>query len=592
MLRYGMMEERDLFSGSISASDFITSASVGIVATDSRDIIIMVNSKAETLLNIEKEKVIGRTLSVLPCFEGVSPHLNKCNKAVLHKSVDQKLLIAKGPLLSGGKVKGTLYFLQDFSAAEIQGRLQYCNLEVLIDGSHDGIILTDHEKIIKVNSSFLRISGLKKEYAEGKPIAQLADSPHVCLKSIYEVSDMARRQKKSVTIMRTMHQGNEIYVTGTPVKCDCGVEHVAVNIRDVTELQHLKEQVSRLAALYLSTAKENPLDKIIGGDVVVESPAMKRVLDLTLRIAKVDSIVLILGESGTGKEVFAKLIHSLSSRNNGPFISINCGAIPENLLESELFGYEKGSFSGAGKEGKPGLFELANGGVIFLDEIGEMPLSLQVKLLKVLQDMKAYRLGGVKPVKFDVRIVAATNRNLPDLVREEKFREDLFYRLYVVPIEVPPLRERREDIFPLSWHFLKIYNEKYKQSKTISPELIERLEAYTWPGNVRELQNIIERLIVTSDSEVLRPEYLPRSMSLQAEEDLLEKREGFEIPSLTSAKEQVERSMLAQAMEMKRTTREIAHMLGVDHSTVVRKLQKYGLSEGKRHRSRHTERHA
>ncbi|MBZ0154989.1 MAG: sigma 54-interacting transcriptional regulator [Alphaproteobacteria bacterium] len=581
-----------MFPGSISLSDLVASASVGIVATDPRDIIIMMNSKAETLLNIERENVIGRTLSALPCYEEVSQHLNKCNKAVLHKSVDQKLLIAKGPLLSGGKMKGTLYFLQDFSAAEVQGGLQYCNLEVLIDGSHDGIILTDHEKIIKVNSSFLRISGLRKEYAEGKPIAQLADNPHVCLKSIYEVSDMARQQKKSVTIMRTMHQGNEIYVTGTPIKCDCGVEHVAVNIRDVTELQHLKEQVSRLTALYLSTAKENQLDKIIGGDVVVESPVMKRVLDLTLRIAKVDSVVLILGESGTGKEVFAKLIHSLSSRSNGPFISINCGAIPENLLESELFGYEKGSFSGAGKDGKPGLFELANGGVIFLDEIGEMPLSLQVKLLKVLQDMKAYRLGGVKPVKFDVRVVAATNRNLLDLVREEKFREDLFYRLYVVPIEVPPLRERREDIFPLSWHFLKMYNQKYKQSKTISSELIEILEAYNWPGNVRELQNIIERLIVTSDSEVLRPEHLPRSMSLQGAEDLLEKKEGSEIPSLTSAKEQVERSMLAQAVEMKRTTREIAHMLGVDHSTVVRKLQKYGLSEGKRHRSRRTERHA
>ncbi|MFO0754371.1 MAG: sigma 54-interacting transcriptional regulator [Thermodesulfovibrionales bacterium] len=587
------MEERDLFWGSISAADFMASASVGIVATDPRDTIIMVNTKAEAMLGIERKNVIGRTLSVLPCYEEVSRHLNKCNKAVLHKSVDQKLLIAKGPLLAGGeKVEGILYFFQDFSAAELQGRLQYCNLEVLIDGSHDGIILTDHEKIIKVNSSFLRISGLRKEYAEGKPIAHLADNPHVCLKSIYEVSNMARRQKKSVTIMRTMHQGNEIYVTGTPIKCDCGVEHVAVNIRDVTELQHLKEQVSRLTALYLSTAKENQLDKGIGGDVVVESPAMKRVLDLTLRIVKVDSVVLILGESGTGKEVFAKLIHSLSSRSSGPFISINCGAIPENLLESELFGYEKGSFSGAGKDGKPGLFELANGGVIFLDEIGEMPLSLQVKLLKVLQDMKAYRLGGVKPVTFDVRVVAATNRNLLDLVREERFREDLFYRLCVVPIEVPPLRERREDIFPLSWHFLKMYNQKYKQSKTISSELIELLELYDWPGNVRELQNIIERLVVTSDSEVLRPEHLPRSMSLYAEEDLLEKKEGIDMPSLLSAKEKVERSMLAQAVEMKRSTREIAHMLGIDHSTVVRKLNKHGLANGNKHRSRHTERNA
>lgn len=364
------MEEQSLFQGSVSSSDFIASAPLGIVATDPRNTIIIVNSKAEALLNIEKENVIGRPLSTLSCFEEIARQLSTCNKAVLSKSIDQKLLIAKAPLLSRGAVQGTLYFVQGVSMADVQEALQRCNLEAFIDGSHDGIILTDHEKIVKVNSSFLRISGLRKEYVEDKPIAQLAHSPHVCLKSIYEVSEMARRQKKSVTIMRTMYRGNEIYVTGTPIKCDCEVEHVAVNIRDVTELQHLKEQVSRLTALYLSTAKENQLDKIIGEDVVVESPVMKRVLELTLRIAKVDSVVLILGESGTGKEVFAKLIQSLSSRSSGPFVSINCGAIPENLLESELFGYEKGSFSGAGKEGKPGLFELANGGVIFLDEIG------------------------------------------------------------------------------------------------------------------------------------------------------------------------------------------------------------------------------
>lgn len=384
--------------------------------------------------------------------------------------------------------------------------------------------------------------------------------------------------------MRKMRQGNEIYITGTPAFCDGKITHVTVNIRDVTELQRLQGQISRLTALYLSTPEDNRASTLIKENIVVESPAMKRVIDLAVRVAQVDSVVLIQGESGTGKEVLARLIHSLSSRNHGPFISINCGAIPENLLESELFGYERGSFTGAWRDGKPGLFELAKNGIIFLDEIGDMPLNLQVKLLKVLQDMEAYRVGGIKPVKFDVRVIAASNRNLREMVKEGRFREDLFYRLYVVPIEVPPLRERREDIFHLAWHFLKLYNQKYKQSKTFSSELIETLELCRWPGNVRELQNIIERIVVTVDSEVLKTEHLPNSIYQKDETG-----EVFFEPSailpLSHAKGQAERTMLTHALKMKRTTREIATLLGVDHSTVVRKLQKYGLySAGSRNK--------
>jgi transcriptional regulator with PAS, ATPase and Fis domain len=200
--------------------------------------------------------------------------------------------------------------------------------------------------------------------------------------------------------------------------------------------------------------------------------------------------------------------------------------------------------------------------------------------------MEAYRLGGLKPIKFDVRVIAATNRNLWDLVKEGRFREDLFYRLYVVPIEVPPLRERREDIFPLAWHFLKLYNQKYKQCKTLSSELIEILELYSWPGNVRELQNIIERLIVTIDAEVLTPEHLPNNSVYHKgdADDVSFKTSGG--LSLSRAKDQVERAILSQALKMKRTTREIASQLGVDHSTVVRKLQKYGLSSAGSHQKK------
>ncbi len=380
--------------------------------------------------------------------------------------------------------------------------------------------------------------------------------------------------------MRKMRQGNEIYITGSPVYCEGRITHVTVNIRDVTELQRLQEQVSRLTALYLSAPEDKRISSLAADNVVIESPVMKRIIDLIVRISQVDSVVLISGESGTGKEVLARLIHKLSSRSRGSFISINCGAIPENLLESELFGYEKGSFTGALREGKPGLFELANSGVIFLDEIGEMPSNLQVKLLKIIQDMEAYRLGGVKPVKFDVRIIAATNRNLRERIKEGKFREDLFYRLNVVPIEVPPLRERQEDIFPLIWHFLKQFNQKYKQSKTFSSEVIEIMESYYWPGNVRELQNIVERMVVTSDSDVLKSEHLPHGIYQKgrADDDIRIGGITAGIVSLKVAKAKTEKDLFALAVSMKQTTRGIAQMLGIDHSTVVRKLRKYGLN--------------
>jgi transcriptional regulator with PAS, ATPase and Fis domain len=304
---------------------------------------------------------------------------------------------------------------------------------------------------------------------------------------------------------------------------------------------------------------------------------MRAIIDTIVRVAQVDSVVLFEGESGTGKEVLARLAHRLSVRKKCPFIPVNCGAIPENLFESELFGYAEGAFTGAMKQGKPGLFELANGGVIFLDEIGEMPFNCQVKLLKVLEDLEVVRVGGVKPIKLNVRVFAATNRELPKMVKDGKFREDLFYRLYVVPIKIPPLRERREDIFPLAWHFLSHYNKKFKQTKKFSQEIIQVMEMQLWPGNVRELQNVIERMVITSDAEVLEPDHLPSTVYQPGPDDgSMVQVKG--IMSLQQARETVEKKLLSYALEMKGTTREVARILGVDHSTVVRKLKKYSLS--------------
>ena len=236
----------------------------------------------------------------------------------------------------------------------------------------------------------------------------------------------------------------------------------------------------------------------------------------------------------------------------------------------------RGAFTGAVKDGKPGLFELANGGIIFLDEIGEMPLNCQVKLLKVIEDLEVMRIGDVKPTGLNARIIAATNRDLPEMVKQGQFREDLFYRLYVVPIKVPPLRERREDIFPLAWHFLRRYNSRFNQSKTFSREIIQIMESYEWPGNVRELQNIVERMVIMSDKEILEPEHLPHTVySREPDDGSMIQIKG--VMSLAQARETVEKKLLSNALAVKGTTREAARLLGVDHSTVVRKLRKYGI---------------
>lgn len=302
---------------------------------------------------------------------------------------------------------------------------------------------------------------------------------------------------------------------------------------------------------------------------------MEKLMETVNKIAMVESTVLIYGETGVGKEVLAKYIHSVSDRSEGPFVKINCGAIPETLLEAELFGYEKGAFTGARSEGKPGLFEVADGGTMLLDEISELPMSLQVKLLRVLQEKEFIRVGGIKTIKVDVRIIAASNKDLKELVKEGKFRQDLYYRLNVVPITIPPLRERTEDIPILAHHFLNKYNEKYGRSKQLTNEVIEAFLRYSWPGNVRELEHVIERLVVISEDNLITKKELPSEL-LNGESTY--NAEGVyvaEIMPLKKASALVEYQLIKRAMEIGGSTYKAAEMLGVDQSTIIRKLKKY-----------------
>ena len=297
---------------------------------------------------------------------------------------------------------------------------------------------------------------------------------------------------------------------------------------------------------------------------------MQQVFRIAKRLSAFNSNVLITGESGVGKEEVTRYIHRNSLRAKRPFVAVNCGAIPENLLESELFGYEAGAFTGASHKGKEGRIALADKGTLFLDEIGELPLRLQSKLLQVIQEKQIVKLGGVKPVSIDFRLVAATNQDLEALVEKKRFRSDLFFRLNVLPLWIPPLRERREEIVPLCLSILGEMNAKYGTEKVFSDEVKRHLAAYSWPGNIRELRNVIERLVIVSSGGVIKADELP--------EHMFRHQENPESPigkSLPDALETLERRMILEAYKACGTTTGVAKALGISQPTAARKIAKY-----------------
>lgn len=343
------------------------------------------------------------------------------------------------------------------------------------------------------------------------------------------------------------------------------VERALKEHKLVKEVTLLKERLKYLSKDLLKEHEE----------IIAESPAMKKVLSVVYKIAETEAPVLITGESGTGKEVIAKLIHELSPRKEGPFIKINCAAIPETLLEAELFGYEKGAFTGA-VHSKPGLFELAEGGTLFLDEIGEMPLSLQAKLLRVLQDNTFRRLGSLKELKVNFRLITATNRDLQKMIEEGTFREDLYWRLNVIHLHLPPLRERKEDILPLVNYFIEKFNKKYrKEIKGVSQEALSALYHHPFPGNIRELENRIERGIILAEGEILTKEDLGFGEVSGEKENLLEKL--MNLP-LETAVETLERIRIQRAMnEAQGIKAKAARILGITERMLRYKLEKYQL---------------
>ncbi|MTI71906.1 MAG: hypothetical protein FH751_16785 [Firmicutes bacterium] len=443
-------------------------------------------------------------------------------------------------------------------------------LETIIKSSYDGLVVTNGEgEILKTNDAWHRMVEYDK-----KDKVQDMEKKNVIFPS---ATLLALKEKRRISFIQKTNKGKKYLATATPLFEDGKITRVVTNIRDIDELNRLREQLLETKKLEKYHLKKDKVVKdldIKNENLVANSVEFGKVLYTASNVSKVDSTILILGESGVGKEVVASFIHKLSNRNKNDFIKINCGAIPENLIESELFGYETGAFTGAQKGGKPGLIELADKGTLFLDEIGDLPLHLQVKLLRVLQEKRIIRIGGTEEKIVDVRIVAATNKDLLSMVKKGTFREDLYYRLNVVPIEIPPLRRRKSDILPLCYHFLDIYNKKYGQNKDLSSEAESILKEYSWPGNVRELQNVIERLVVTINKEIIDEKDLPVFI-FNDTKDICKRIKIEGILPLKEANELMEKMIIKKAYEKYNNTYKIAEVLGVNQSTVVRKINKY-----------------
>jgi len=558
----------------------------GILAFDESGHLIYINQFAQKLFDINTEDALGKPAVSIIEEDDFLTLVEKCllgSPPQPYVWGQRSLLVTARPIDNKAIHKGCLVLLQKTTPIrktdndQSESDLIKGELSSLLESSYDGIILSDEKSILQVNASFGRITGIAPGLLIGKNINDLNTEKHVCLAAIQEITRLTTYHKKTLTLQRRLTCGNEIFVTCNPVFNRNGqIVRFLLNVRDVTELKSLEDQIKKITTVCEESKQFSDEKSHLLNGIVAESPSMRRLIDLVLRISRVDSTVLLAGESGVGKDVFARLLYRLSDRNQKPFISVNCGAIPEHLLESEFFGYLKGAFTGADNQGKAGLFEEANHGILFLDEVGELPLHLQVKLLKLIQDRRCRRLGGTKDIHLNVRIIAATNRNLQQMVSDGLFRADLFYRLNVVPITIPALRDRREDILPLSLMFLKWFNTKYNVSQTFGHELMSFLETYDWPGNVRELQNIVERMVVTADTNVLTPEHLPQSIKDSGCNGLpysgLPKTLNLKI-----ARETLESKLIMRALSKTGNTRKAGKLLGIDHSNVIRKAQRYGI---------------
>lgn len=450
-------------------------------------------------------------------------------------------------------------------------------LETIINSSFDEIFVTDGlGTVLRVNPASEALYGIPAIEIVGKNAEELAKNG-LYSPSIYPI---IKERKERVSMIQRTKSGKTVHVIGNPVFDPKGeIEFIIFTSRDLTEIRQLRDKIEQTESLLKRYQEElselRKFQNMESDDFIFVSPRMHKIARMVDKIAKVDSTILVTGKSGVGKGVIVENIHKKSHRKNKSLIHVNCGAIPETLIETELFGYESGTFTGAQKQGKKGLFEEADGGTLFLDEIGEMPLNLQVKLLKALQENRIQRVGGTKPINIDVRIIAATNKDLEAMVENGKFREDLYYRLNVIPVHIPPLKTRQEDISYLIDYFLNKFNLKYNSATVLSLEVENALSNYDWPGNVRELENLIERLVVMSEDNEIQLNDLPPKISQYEKKHSQYFVHLYEICSLKQAHEDVEEQLIKKAYEKYKSSYKVGEVLGINQSTAFRKIQKY-----------------
>ena len=558
----------------------------GIFITDGEANTLRLNQAFERITGVTAQECVGRNMKELVdegyfSGSGTLLVLEKGERATitLVTRTGKEVLVTSTPIFDDqGNIMLVVTNVRDITELNELERefkkmvgLRERELDAVFESSYDGLYITDGEaNTLRLNEAFERILGVKAEECIGRNMRELV------AEGVYSRSGtlLALEKQDQVTITLQAKTGKTALVTSTPIRDEHGnIILVVTNVRDISELNELQEKLGHaegLSRFFQSELQEMKLRT----QCVIHSSKMRELISMVVRIAAVDSTVLIQGESGVGKELVANTIHSNSNRGEQPMIKINCGAIPENLLESELFGYEPGAFTGASKQGKVGMFEVADQGILFLDEIGDLPLGLQVKLLRVLQDKEILRVGGTKPIKVDVRIIAGTNYNLKEMVEKKLFRKDLFYRLNVIPITVPPLRERREDIPILANHFLDNFNQKHGMNKKLSGSILAYFMEYDWPGNVRELENLVERLVVTSLNQTITAHDLSAWSELKPE-NKSDNEHG--IVRLQDALENTERRILENAFSVCKSTYEVARALGISQPTVVRKAAKYGI---------------
>lgn len=540
------------------------------------------NSSAERIIGNPKKELLGRPLTSILEKSRLYTIL-KTGKAESVQKIDiggKTYISNRTPIKVGGKIVGAMAVLQDISelehiSSELKATRNLSNeLTAIIESSFDGIYVTDgNAKTIRLNKAYECLTGLRREELLGRTMHELVRE------GVYNESVTLRvlASRRPESLIQQVRSGKTFMVTGTPVFDETGeISLVVTNVRNVTELQRLQKELKDMASLqtqYLEELKRLKSTTEGRGKYILVSKKMIDIHSLALRLAQVDSTVLIQGESGVGKEVVADMIHSASPRKDKPLMKISCAAIPEQLLESELFGYTEGAFTGAKKSGRPGLFEMSDKSTLLLDEIGELPLGLQAKLLRVVQEKQCLRIGSSDPVTVDVRILAATNRDLEQMVLRKEFRKDLFFRLNVVPVHIPPLRERKEAIVEFVRRFLKRLNKKYGYEKSFSPKAMDCLYDYDWPGNVRELENLIERLVVVTLGREITLENLPAGLTEASQSKSLPR---YHQTFLRTAMDEFEKNIITQVLKEQGSTRKAARVLGVNQSTVVRKAMRYG----------------